>query len=159
MEALAAISLTGNVLQFIQYAAHLLSTGSEVYRSSTGSSQKNHELENIYEKLNNFITTLQSQEAAVPISRGRGFPIDVHRTGDHEHISALSDLARDCGDICNQLLEMIRKLKVGDGRWRRFRSLRAALEAAWDGKRIAELESRLDRFQKVILFHFFPMLR
>jgi hypothetical protein len=87
------------------------------------------------------------------------FPEVTKGTGNHEHISALIELARDCRDVCDQLLETIRKLKIRDGRWRRFRSLRAALEAAWDGHRIAELESRLDRYQKVILFHFFPIIR
>jgi hypothetical protein len=159
MEALAAIGLTGNVLQFIQYAAQLLSTGTEIYRSSTGSSQKNHELENIYEKLSNFTSTLLGQETAGHLSGGRGSPNDPQGTTNHAHISALIDLSRDCKDVCDQLLEMIQKLKVKDGRFRRFRSFRAALEAAWDGNRIAELESRLDRFQKVILFHFFPILR
>src|SRR5580692_7705566 len=131
MEAVAAIGLTGNVLQFIQYAAQLLSTGTEIYRSSTGSSQKNHELENIYEKLNNFTSTLQGQETAGHLSGGRGFPNVTQGTGNHAHISALIDLARDCRDVCDQLLETIRKLKVKDGRWRRFRSFRAALEVAW----------------------------
>jgi hypothetical protein len=117
MEALAAIGLTGNVLQFIQYAAQMLSTGTEIYRSSTGSSQKNHELENIYEKLNNFTSTLQGQETAGHLSGGRGFLNVTQGTGNHAHISALNDLARDCRDVCDQLLEAIRKLKVKDGRW------------------------------------------
>ncbi len=161
MEALAALGLTGNVLQFIQFVSALLSTGSEVYSSASGASESTIELEKIYERLSAFTSSLQSQ-GTTQVSRlsgTRGFPTFTQTTENLAHIGALNDLAKDCKELCDRLLETIRKLKVEGGRWRRFRSFMAALEAAWDSKKIADLEARLDRFQRVISFHFFPILR
>lgn len=160
MEALAAVSLAGNVLQFIQYAGQLISTGNEIYTSTSGSSERNSELEKVYKTLDNFAVSLQNETAQQSHqTTAPGHSADTYCTENLEHLRALNTLSRDCKEVCNQLLEKVRKLKVEDGRWRRCKSFRAALDAAWGGRSLSDLESRLDRFQRVILLHFFPIIR
>ena len=152
MEALAALALAGNVLQFVQFVSVLVSTVSEVHDSASGASERTIELENIYERLSAFTSSLQIQEST-------GVSAFTQTTENLAHIRAVSDLAKDCKGLCDQLLETIRDLKVEGGRWRRFRSFKAALKSAWESEKIDALEARLDRLQRVILFHFFPILR
>jgi hypothetical protein len=161
MEALSTIALAGNVLQFVQFVSVVVSTGLEMYDSASGASKRNVELESIYERLSTFTSSLQSQEAAqVSCLLGtRGFPAFAQTKENLAHVSAVNGLAKDCKGLCDQLLETIRKLKVEGGRWRRFSSFKAALKSVWESEKIEALEARLDRLQRVILFHFFPILR
>ena len=160
MEAVAAIGLTGNILQFIQYAAQLISTGNEIFESATGSSQRNSELEKIYATLSTFASGLQKHGTSQSGNQSTTSSLPIsHSSENLEHFTALNALASDCEEVCGQLLGKIRCLKIEGKKWRACKSFRAALEAAWDGKSISKLESRLDRFQKVILLHFFPIIR
>ncbi|KAF2801311.1 uncharacterized protein BDZ99DRAFT_240266 [Mytilinidion resinicola] len=158
MEALAALGLAGNVVQFIHFASGLLSTGSEVYKSASGASEKTFELEKIYERFRELSSSLSNHDT----TDGRGPSRGLFATARMPqylsiHIDALKGLGKESKDLCDQILETLRKVKVQGGRWRRFRSFMAALEAAWDSQKIADLESRLERFQKMISFHFFPI--
>lgn len=161
MEGLAALGLAGNVIQFIQFASGLISTGSDVYNSASGASTRNIELEKIYKRLATFTSSLQSQgtteDSCLPETRA--YPPLAWATENIAHVDALNDLAKDCKELCDELLETISKLRVEGGRWRLFRSFVVALQAVWDSKKIAEMEERLDRFQTVIMLHFFPFLR
>lgn len=160
MEALAAVGLAGNISQFVQYAAQLVSTGKETYKSASGSSERNCELEKIYGALSTFSSRLQKQATVHSHQSSTTNSLtSTHNPGNTEHVTALNLLTRDCKQVCDHLLGKIQELKVKDGRWRRCRSFRAALETVWDGKSISELESRLDRFQKIIMLHFFPIIR
>ena len=158
---MGAIGLTGNVLQFVQYAIQIISSTNQIYQSAKGSSQRNDELEKIYGRLEDFTTSLQAPNPTqnTPLQPSRGLVPPSQSSESIVHINALNELAKDCRGVCDQLLTKVRKIKIEDGRWRRCRSLRAALESAWDSKSIADLEARLEKFQTVILLHFFPILR
>ena len=161
MEALAALGVAGNVLQFIQFISTLMSTGSEVYYSASGLTEEIVELEKVYERLSTFSSNLQCQgpDQVSRLSGLRGVPIYSQSTENAAHINALNDLGKDCQGLCDQLHEAVRKLTVKGGRWRRFRRFMAALEAAWNRTKITDMEARIDRFQKIISIHFFPILR
>lgn len=160
MASIAAFSLASNVLQFVQFTSQLISTGCEIYSSANGASERNIELERVYETLGAFMSSLETQGTTRTISETQaGIFIPAQTTENLSHIRALNDLAKECAQLCHELLETIQKLKVQGGRWRPFKSFKAALEASWDSKKVANLEARLDRFQRVTLFHFFPILR
>ena len=165
MEPLSAIGLASNVLQFVEFAARLISTGTEVYESASGTTERTLELERIYKDLSNFGLKLQDGGAYKPWGF-TAIPASGHNLEDienqaklHMHFTALKGLAVGCKAVCDQLLETLGKLKADEGRWRGFRSFKAALKTIWNDKKIDELESRINRFRSTMLSHYFQILR
>jgi len=162
MEALAALGVTGNVLQFVQFISTLLSTGKEIYYTSSGLKQDFVELNNIYAQLAALYARLQPQECARVVRRPGFHRLLAHNDSaeNKAHINTLQELAQDCQGLCNELLQTVANLRVKEtSPRRRFDTFKAALKTVWHRRKIEEMEARIDRYQKVISTHFFPILR
>jgi hypothetical protein len=163
MEALAALSLAGNVIQFVQFMAELISTGSEIAESAHGASQQAVVLERVYESLSTLSSRLHTgyDEPQLPGPLvGRTNHITFHKpTGVQSHVQPLEELSAECHSLCEQLLETVRKLQVKGKSLRRFKSFVAALETVWKSQEIRSLEEKIRRYQEIITLHFFPLLR
>lgn len=157
MEALAAISLVGNVLQFAQFVAGIVATAGQVYQTADGVTDATEDLEMIHSRLLNFSAGLQTQVAAgtrtvhTPAAIGAAH---VNSAGD-----LANDLARECKALCDQLLETTGRLRVEKKGNRRLNSFVAAFKTVWNRDRIESLHARLGRFQNIVSLHFLPMLR
>ena len=117
METLAAIGLASNILQFAEFAHKLLSTGNELYESASGASSKTLELEKIYGSLSNFSLNLEKSNAAQDFANLLT-PRDTEEYLPELHDFTLRSLARDCKSVCDELLQLLNRLRVSDGRWR-----------------------------------------
>ena len=167
MEALAALGLASNVVQFVQFVSELISTGTEIAGSVQGTSQRTLELEEVYKSLSDLSSRLHcggnSRQNNDDTSGLRGLlvhRIDLsQRVELQSHIQSLERLAGDCNLLCEQLLGTIQKLRVQGTSYRPFKSFIAALKTAWNVKKIRDLEERIDQYQKTISLHFFPLLR
>jgi len=64
MEALAALSLAGNVVQFIQFTGQVITESRETYRSADDASTQHLDLETVAEDLQKLISPLQASTQA-----------------------------------------------------------------------------------------------
>ena len=136
-EAVAALGVAANVVQFIDFSGKILSEGYKLHKSKKTSPSKNEELENIALDLQKLRGELQSQEAEtaqVPT------PNDIQ----------LQRLAGQCRGVCQELLEALEALKVVDrpGKWESFR---AALKIVWAESKIKSLQDRLDEARQELI--------
>ena len=136
-EAVAALSVAANVVQFIDFSGKILSEGYRLHKSQRVNSSKNEELEKIALDLQRLRDELQSREdetGLVPT------PNDVQ----------LQRLAGQCRDICIEILAALEKLKVVDkpGKWKSFR---AALKTVWAESKIKALQDRLDEARQELI--------
>ena len=167
METLAAVGLASNVMQFVGFISELISLGSEIHNSVDGSSERMLELQSIYQSLSGFNTALKdgkgrkTSENALTLQGFKygGGSESRSQSSISIHVNALHTLAAECDDVCQQLLDTVQKISVKGGHRQPFRSFKAALKTMWDNKKIVGLEERLDRFQRMISLHFYPILR
>ncbi|KAM5350433.1 hypothetical protein ACJ41O_006938 [Fusarium nematophilum] len=164
MEALAALGLASNVVQFVTFASQLVSAGDEMYGSASGTTKRTIELEKIYSDLATFSSKLQGEGERQPWSLGFSLSAESQRLEDAEakakaHINALKALASDCRLVCDELLGVLKKLKVSGGRCRAFRSVMAAIRAVWDKEKVEDITARIGRLQSMMTLHFFPIIR
>ena len=140
MEALAAVGLASNVLQFISFAQDLVSTSKQISRNADGALVENLELEAITKNLDRL---------------GSGLLVRVrHDDADTKEDEELRKLCEGCRYISGLLIERLKSLKVNSKLsgtvGRQWASFRQALNSVMNAEEIAELERRLDRYQKAI---------
>ena len=159
MEALTALGLAANIVEFIQFASDLIAKTSEVYNSASNATATTVDLEKVYGRLSTFSLNLQGADTTDVGALLSSQAIPYRQSlEDRAHIAALADLGKECKVTCDQLLEITGDLRAKDGRWRRFWSFKAALETVWNNKKITRLQDRLDKYQGLLLLHFFPVL-
>lgn len=161
MEPLSALGLAAGVVQFVQFAGTLVSLGSTIHRSTDGKHEWSRELERIYGRLDQFSSRLQHCPGGQVLKpQGGGGWLAEPEPPAEVDVRALGDLAKECHDLCRQLLDTVGKLRVQPGSSHRaLKTFRAVLRTVWDRQKIADLETRLDRIQKVLSLHFYPVLR
>ena len=135
LESLAALSLAGNIVQFVDFGCRLFSKSRELYGSSDGVLAENAELENIANSL-----TAMSKGLTVRSSQTQPESIDY---------TNLKALAKDCENIATELLEALRELKVKEPR-KRLQCFRTALNRVWRSERIRDVSERLDRSSRLL---------
>ncbi|KAI9647790.1 hypothetical protein NHQ30_004178 [Ciborinia camelliae] len=167
MEALVALGVAGNVVQFVDFLRKLLSEGSEIAGSIDGATEQITELEDIYDRLNTFNSTLHRGGIFSNHTSGSSWghialldkSYDASRGANIQpHIKALEELATNCNVLCGKMLEIVRSLRFKSSSGHPFKSFIAALKTAWSSKKIKVLEESLDRYQKMISLHFLPLL-
>ncbi|KAI1208989.1 uncharacterized protein F4807DRAFT_106299 [Annulohypoxylon truncatum] len=138
MEPLSALSLAGNVLQFIEFTTKVLSSSVEVYKSSAGASDSTIALEDIYQQLSSFSDGFTATQGSTRLSANE---------------LALRSIADSCSADCTRLLTVLNGVKV-NGDHRAWKSFRAALKLAWKGEQeIERLTSQLRDRQSMMTLH------
>jgi hypothetical protein len=115
MDPLAALSLAGNIIQFIDFGSGLLSTTKQLYKSSAGSLTAHDEIELVTTDLSNLITKLKQDPMG-------GEPRSLRRVCD------------EAADVASQIVTKLGEMKVKEGKYRGLRSLQAAIRQAWSAK-------------------------
>ncbi|KAI0385919.1 hypothetical protein F5Y04DRAFT_160000 [Hypomontagnella monticulosa] len=139
MEPLSALSLAGNVIQFIEFTTKLLSTSIEVYRSAEGASNDHLTLGEICGQLSGLSGRLRASKVN-------------HRESASE--LALRDIADLCNADCARILAVLNDLKVKEGSHRAWNSFRHALKHAWKGEReVEKLMGQLRDRQAAMTLH------
>jgi hypothetical protein len=148
MDPLTALGLSASVAQFVSFASELMSKSKEIYTSAKGCTDKVLTLETIYTQLRDLGSSLESSSQKDPKLEA------VEGTSDFvKHVFAINDLSRLCKKDCDRLLEVLRKLQVGDGSKNRWQSFRLALKTAWKRNEIADLEQKLHHVQATLTLH------
>ncbi|KAM0802013.1 hypothetical protein BDR22DRAFT_888067 [Usnea florida] len=132
MEALAAVSLAGNILQFLNFTGAVISKTRQIHASTSGTSKEHDDLEAITVDLKNLASRLQ---------------ISTEPVG-----SVLGQLCSSCSEVADELLKSLKHLGV-KGKLKRSESFRKALKALWGKEKLRSLEERLAGFRQELILH------
>ena len=126
MEALAAVSLAGNILQFLDFAGSVVSKTGQIYDSASGTLEEHDDPEN------NTTSHLKTLTGNIKAADGPSDPV-------------LEKLCSRCGEVAEELLKALQGMAV-KGKHSRSQSLRKALKALWGKENLQRLESRVAGF-------------
>lgn len=150
MDALVALSLAGNIVSFVQFAASIVSGAYKIHASTTGASPQVASLEALCSTL----STLASD-----LSPATG-PGDGSSSISPAYAGQLRALASKCETDCHFLLSLLKKLRVdrpsSHGWWA---SLQAAIREEWNSSEVAELRRRINEYQAAITLLFSVLTR
>jgi hypothetical protein len=129
LESLAALSLAGNIIQFIDFGCKLFAKSQELYGSATGVAAEDAQLSIIARSLRRL-----SQNLEVTGSNG---------SDQSSEASDLEMLVDECKRVADELLGALDQLKSTSTRnkWRCFRD---SLKRVWKAESIDSLARRLD---------------
>ncbi|KAH7385205.1 hypothetical protein DE146DRAFT_792111 [Phaeosphaeria sp. MPI-PUGE-AT-0046c] len=130
MEGVAALGLAANILQIVDLAGKLLSTGSEIYQA--GTTVENAELEVLTKDFGLLSTRLRSWVRPSPDTHG---PLA-------EDDQSLEALALESGKISQELITVLLSLK-SSGNFSRYKSFLQAIKTAWNSDKIKHTKQRL----------------
>ncbi|KAK4443552.1 hypothetical protein QBC34DRAFT_477084 [Podospora aff. communis PSN243] len=135
MEALAAVSLAGNVLQFAHTTRKLIGNSRDLARS--GANEEHVELTAIVTQLQGLVARIVTPNAQRNMSKEE---------------RSLRDLCSQCHNVADTLLSILRAL-AAKGHQKPFGSVYQALLTEWKTPEIEELWKRLDRIIAAIKWH------
>ncbi|PMD45669.1 hypothetical protein L207DRAFT_452788 [Hyaloscypha variabilis F] len=139
LDPMSAVSLAGNIIQFIDFSCKIVSKGRRIYLSRDGALPKNLELEIITNDLSRLAKSLRNDKASIDTL-----------TDDEKMVRTMSD---DCTKIAEELLRRLEKLKVkSDVTQRGWKSARQALKSVWSGRELEEMSERLSALRNQIQF-------
>jgi hypothetical protein len=139
MEALVALGLVGNIVQFVDFSGKLISMSIQLYHSYDGTSVENVDVETATKHL--MVLSEKLKDGATT-------------AGD----KALQSLCHSCQNAATDLLAALNKVKVKD-RQQRWESVRKALRSVWSEKEIKGLEDRLAKFKEDLSLYIVVDLR
>ncbi|KAI0444290.1 hypothetical protein F4803DRAFT_512023 [Xylaria telfairii] len=143
MDPLSALSLAGNIVQFIEFACKLVNSTREIYRSSSTTEDLGY-IDGIYERLVSFGAQLSRQ--------GKAQPQDTALGSVSAHSDALEELLEKCKQECNILLGLTGEIKATKTtRGRLWESFQKAMLEVWHKDEILKLQSRLHEYQTEII--------
>jgi hypothetical protein len=145
LDPLSAIGLAGTVAQFIDFSMEIISESRKIYRSGTGTSSENVELETIAESLHQFSMQLQtSKDGQIPVPNMN---------------AAFAKVLQSCQGVADELLQALRRLKVKDGPHKRWNSFQQALMSIWRKERLSEMQRRLGFLREQVTLHLVSSVR
>ncbi|RHZ55337.1 hypothetical protein CDV55_100143 [Aspergillus turcosus] len=132
MEALAAISLVGNIVQFVDFSSKLISTAAQLYHSREDALTENINIEAV---TNDLVLLNNKLEASAPVD-------DIQ----------LVRLSESCKNVAYDLLAVLDKVKVKVNP-RYIGSIRKAFRSVWSREDIEKLQQQLAMFREELNLH------
>jgi hypothetical protein len=146
LEAFAAVSLAGNLFQFIDFSCKLFTATASIHQSYLGSTRNIQQLDSITRALQQWCNDLAS----------------LQKTHSQQlsglHTETLMRLSNDCESAAIELLSATRRLKAKNptSKWVSFK---AALAATWNDSQIKDMERRIDSYRLQLLLELDIMQR
>lgn len=145
MDPVSALGIAAAVVQFVEFAYGLVSSSNEIFHSTKGARLENLELEEVYGTLHRLGAELEIRFRPEGITSTLPSALPSSK-----QVSDLRQLSEACKSDCDELLGILRNLKVEEGTHRLCRSVKAALQNATSRRKIAEIEARLERTQRAM---------
>ncbi|CAO2649187.1 Nn.00g101360.m01.CDS01 [Neocucurbitaria sp. VM-36] len=141
MEAVAALGVAGNTVQFLDFATKLCATSIEIYRDADGISTKNAQAERL---LKSFIETIDqvSSDLGMYSSTLDAASTKATERGDNN----ISLVITNCQTIAHDLLQRYQKLK-SDGKPGKRKSFGKGVKCMWKKDELEELQKRLQEIR------------
>ncbi|KAN0092287.1 hypothetical protein V8E51_018134 [Hyaloscypha variabilis] len=133
-EALAALGLAANIINFVDFGIRLFSSSRELYQSAEGALKENIELA---ESASNIRLVVQRITNSI-------IGIDE---------PALREVAGTCLELADELLEILNGLKVENQKHRKAETLRKSLKGIRSRHKVKDLYDRLCKVREQICFH------
>jgi hypothetical protein len=133
MDPISALGLATNIIQFIEYAAQLVSGCHDIYRSANGALDSHAALENVAKRLNSL-----AQDVL-----GCRPPPTAKQSNAEKRLQEICD---ECVAVNKKLLELLQKLKV-NGPHRKWESFRQIINITMRKKDVTRLEEDLKQIQ------------
>ncbi len=144
MDPLSAISLAGNLVQFIQLGMQVVGRAKEIYVNGTVAA--NVDLEDLTSDLRTLVTKLK-------------LPPRGNTPSQTLNEQALNDAYDHCIEISNELIAHLGKLK-GPGTHRgRWKSFGQALRTVWTKKDVEAIANRLASYRAQMEMHLLVSLK
>jgi hypothetical protein len=146
LDPFTALGVAGNIVQFVDFTAKLISKSREIYESAEGASVEHLDLEAIANNLSQLTERLQKdvqQHLLPPIDEG----VPLSETKENRAELQLGSINSKCSREADALLSILRDLKV-DGEHKKWKSFRLALMTVWKEDQIKGVVSRLSKYRK-----------
>ncbi|RYP34314.1 hypothetical protein DL767_004308 [Monosporascus sp. MG133] len=142
MEALAAVSLSSNILQFVELSAKLVRTANELRHDASTSENKDHAA--IAEHLE---TIANGVKASAQEIEGASAAVSPEE-------KALLPVAEGCSALAQDLLRQLKACGVGAQQAdKRFNRAKRTLRCMWNKREIDEINTRLQYFRSELGLH------
>ena len=140
MEPLSALSIATAVVQFLDFAANIVSGTREIYKNSPDHAQRNVDLKTVTKSL----VTLNNDIR------------DSLSHTDKRQLSArdwqIEELAQRCKELGERLLAALQRLEI-KRKHTLWSSFRLALKTIWSESEIESMEKTLEKYQRQISLH------
>lgn len=143
-EALLAISLVANVLQFIDVGTRFVSTVWKFYNSRR-------------QGLPDFLDVHKTTKDLEDVLHSLKTPNKTSESLDGNE-SGLQDLVNDCDHLASELLYALQKIHIPE-KSRKRDALRVAFTMTWKKEDLRSLQSRLDGFRQELVLHLLSVIR
>jgi len=154
LEPLSSISLAGNVIQFIDFCSKLLAEGWELYRSSSGATGLNLELEKAAETLGQFYDRINSCfESRIGARGGQPSADKGTKSEDALRVTAIS-----CRGVADNLLRILQDLRV-KGPTKKWQSFRQPLRGIQKKEKIEAMSKQLSKYREELSLHLITILK
>jgi hypothetical protein len=155
LDPLTALSLAGNIIQFVDFASKLVVKGREIYDSAEGLSVGDRELETIAKDLWDISTRFKPR-----IPPRLNSDLDQLESGQKTD-TTLTELSNQCCLISEELIHTLGKLKLSDLNHsnRRWKSVRHAFKSLWNKEEMGVMVARLQSLREEWSFHILISLR
>ena len=148
VEALAAVSLAGAVVQFVQFTTKVAQKGHEYHKTADGAIKEHIELREYAARFESLNTRLK--KTIKTVSR------DNSQLSIEER--ALIGVAKNCQLTCRDLCEILNDLTRSHND-KTFGSLRQALKSVWKEKKIEGELRKLRMAQEELVVHLLVVLQ
>jgi hypothetical protein len=147
MEALTAVGLASNILQFLDFCRKVLSDSYQIYHSANGTTNEYTWLEETYQTINQLSHGLSSSR---PQPDSSTFPPEP---GPSEMELQLHILASKCEKVSGQMLQELRGSRLEScGPRSKLASFQQSIQnAIWGRSRIKELQKTVDQCRKDLI--------
>jgi|SRR5271156_2327005 len=147
LDPLTALSVAGNVVQFVDFGIKLISKGKEIYKSTDGILADHAEQAAISSKLAELSKRL-SDSMSASATRKKMSPAEV----------ALQEVTIECTEVADDFSKAINELKV-TGNHRGWKSFRQALKSVWKKEGIEERLTKLGRLRQQVVIHLLVVMK
>jgi hypothetical protein len=144
-----ALSLAGNIVQFVDFGTKLIVESRSLYKSTTGISSVNQELDFVLGEVHRIIAALRRPLTQV---QSPSPTLNLAQEGSSQDEQLSNDFAKICHE-CEKLAEELQKRIEGLRVKRKFRvwsTFQQALKSAWSKEELAELKGRLAFISEVL---------
>lgn len=142
MDPFTAISLAGNIVQFVDFGGKIVITALKIYRSSSGTTEDGLDAEKVADSMSTLKSKIESG-----LSRSL-------TTTDKQ----LLDLGGQCVEIADAIVKVFRSPDMSQTPSAR-RAIKQALRLAWKKEDIEKLKERLASFKEQLESHILVDLR
>ncbi|KAH6672603.1 hypothetical protein B0J14DRAFT_514181 [Halenospora varia] len=146
MDPLTALSLAGNVIQFVDFGSKLLSQGYELYKSTGGRLELDEELELITADLSGLINKMRHANVHGP----RRIPSSTPLQDSNAQQLVFENICHEATQIAEAILVKLELLKIDDTKNRKLETFKRMWKRVWSQNEIDVLLVRLSRLKDVI---------